>query len=280
MKTFINFNGSILDAALPVIRADNRGYRYGDGVFETMKVWHGKILLEELHFERLKNSLQVLKIKLPSGFTELRLKDEILELCKKNNCDSSARVRLSVSRGNGGLYESNDQLLYLIECSQLEKEPAGFNEIGLTIGIYPDARKSIDAFSNLKSANFLPYAMAALYAKENKWDDCILLNSKERICDATIANVFIIQDGKLITPPLSEGCVAGVMRRKILESDFSGFWLQVKESVLKAEDLLNADEIFLTNAVSGIRWVKQLEEQTYRSEKTQKLFERLLEGSN
>src|SRR5688572_11979564 len=161
MKIFINHNGKIIDAAMPVIRADNRGYRYGDGIFETMKVWDGKILLEELHFERLKNSLRVLKINLPSFLTELRLKEEILELCKKNNCTGSARVRFSVSRGNGGLYDSDDQLQYLIECSPLGKEPADLNEKGLTIGIYPDARKSIDAFSNLKSANFLPYVMAA-----------------------------------------------------------------------------------------------------------------------
>src|SRR5688572_15099995 len=203
MKSFINYNGHLLDEQEPVIKASDRSYRYGDGVFETIKVWKNKILLAELHFERLMVSLQTLKINVPKLVTPERLKNEIIELCGRNKCEEDARVRLSVSRGHGGLYDSDDNFQYLIECQPLSRITGRLNENGLIIDVFPHARKSIDIFSNLKSSNYLPYTMAALYAKEKKLNDCLLLNMHERICDATIANIFWVKDKNVFTPPLS-----------------------------------------------------------------------------
>ncbi len=275
----ISLNGKIIPAEEPALLATNRSYRYGDGLFETMKIIQGKIVLSSLHFERLLTGLALLKFEIPKLFTVEKLQQEILQLCKKNRCDQLSRVRLSVFRGNGGIYDDTGELQYIIECWPVNESVNNINENGLVIDIYPDAKKSCDIFSNLKSANFLPYAMAALYAKENKLNDCLLLNTTGNIADSTIANVFVIKDRIMITPALSEGCINGVMRRKILElqSQIPGLGLHIKESVLSTEDLVNADEIFLTNAMNGIRWVRQIREKTKTNLKTLEIYKQLVQ---
>ena len=272
----ISHNGKILPGDEPVLLADNRGYRYGDGLFETLKVVDGKIRFAEWHFERLFNGLSLLHYEVPRLLTPALLELEILHLCQRNDCSNAARVRLSVFRGNGGLYDEGRGLQYLIECWDLPATHDQLNSNGLVIGIYPSARKSTDIFSNLKSANFLPYSMAAIYAKDQKLNDCLLLNTADRICDSTIANIFTIRNGILQTPPLSEGCVNGVMRRFILETfDKHDSELKVKEEVLTVEDLAAAEEVFLSNAIRGISWVQSFRDSRYTNLKTTAIFDRL-----
>jgi len=251
---FVNINGKILRREEARIKPDDHSYRYGDGLFETMKVVDGKIFLENFHFERLFHGFEILKFQVPEFFLTEKLSAEVTELCRKNQCQESARVRLSISRGNGGLYDGDENLNYVIECSPIKNE----EEKSLVVDIFPDAKKSCDIFSNLKSANFLPYVMAAKFARENNLDDCLVLNVHGRICDATIANVFWIKGEKIFTPPLSEGCVAGVMRRWLIEKlqSASGRY-KLKENACEIKDLENADEIFLTNSVRGIMPVKK-----------------------
>ena len=267
----ICFNGKILAAEEPVLLVSNRGYRYGDGLFETMKIVKGVITLEQFHFERLFAGLSLLKLVSPKLLTKEKLQQEILSLCKKNNCDKLARVRLSFFRGNGGLYDEDKTAQYIIECWLLNESVNKLNENGLVIGVYPDVRKSCDKFSNLKSANFLSYSMAAQYAEENKLNDCIVLNTADNIADSTIANVFIIKNGIVFTPPLTEGCVNGVMRRHVIEGlKVSG--IGYKEEALTVNDLMTADEVFLTNAIKGISWVKQFNDNVYSNEKTVEIY--------
>jgi branched-chain amino acid aminotransferase len=270
---FIVVNGNFIEKNKAALALDDHSYRYGDGLFETMKIANGNILLEEYHFKRLFSGLKTLKIKTPALFTRQKIDEQVKRLCKKNNYEESARVRLSVSRGSGGLYDCDNKFSYLIECWQLEQND--FNENGLVIDIFPDARKSIDIFSNLKSANYLPYVMAALWAKENKLNDALILNQHERICDATIANVFWVKDGKIFTPSLNEGCVAGVMRKKILELTIRNSGFLLLESVLTEDILFQADEVFLTNAITGIRWVKECRRKTYSNTISSKIFAEL-----
>lgn len=277
MKKYFNYNGRFFENDEAVLSIDNHSYRYGDGLFETMKMIKENILLADYHFERLFSGLKILKFTIPSFFTKQKIAEEIKAQCKKNNCEELARVRLSVSRGNGGLYDCDDQFSYLIECSPLEQNNANLNADGLVINIYPDARKSIDDFSNLKSASYLPYVMAAIWAKENKLNDALILNQYKRICDATIANVFWVKDDKILTPPLSEGCVAGVMRRRILDLGFKISDFSINEEVLTKNILLNADEIFLTNAITGIRWVKQCGNKIYDNKIANKIFMELIQ---
>jgi len=272
---FICLNGKILRAEDPVLLASNRGYRYGDALFETMKVASKNILLEAYHFERLFAGLRLLQFEVPKLLTREKLCKEVLLLAEKNHCGNLARIRLSVFRGNGGVYDEERTPQYLIECWPLNESLNRLNENGLIIDVFPAARKSCDSFSHLKSANYLPYTMAAIYAKANKLNDCLVLNTDGNIADATIANVFLIKEGVVITPGPDQGCVNGVMRRHLLEK-MKDAGYSIQENPVSVSTLEEADEVFLTNAISGIRWVKQFREKVYSNNLTVEIYNRFI----
>lgn len=272
---YVNINGKIQAADEPVFLASNRGYRYGDGLFETMKLSQGNILLGAYHFDRLFSGLSLLQYEVPKLFTKEKLKKEITLICEKNNYFKLTRVRLSVFRGNGGLHDEDKSLQYMIECWPLPESVNKLNENGLVIDIYKEIRKATGVFSNIKSANFLPYTMAALFAKENKLNDCLVINTSGNVADSTIANVFIIKQDTMITPALTEGCINGVMRRFLIEKMKEAGY-KVEEATISEADLLAANEIFLTNAVNGIRWVKQFRQKTFTNQKTTEIYNHFL----
>jgi branched-chain amino acid aminotransferase len=271
----ICFNGKIIHADEPVLLAANRGYRYGDGLFETIRLQNGRLLLKDYHFDRLFSGFSILKFNVPARFTRERLEDEILRLCRKNECESLARVRLSVSRGNGGLYDEERALQYLVECWPLNETVNNLNENGLAIDVYTGAEKSCDQFANLKTANFLIYSMAAVYAKENKLNDCLVLNSSGSIADSTTANLFLVKKDTILTPGTGEGCVEGVMRRWLLVN-MRNEGLKVNETTITVNDLKHADEVFLSNAIHGIRWAKQFRDKTYQNSRTTEIYRKFV----
>ena len=273
---YISFNGKITPADQPVLLASNRGYRYGDGLFETMKLDKGVILLEELHFQRLLNGLELLKFDLPKLFSTSKLAAAIIQLAEKNQVLELGRVRLSLFRGNGGLYDADRTVQYLIECWSLPDSFSRLNENGLEIGIYPDARKQVDLFSGLKSANFLPYTMASLYAKENKLNDCLLLNQDGHIADSTIANLFIVKDGQFLTPGPEQGAVDGVMRKYLVREMLAAGY-KVTEAPVSVSALEAADEVFLTNAIHGIKWVRRFGNTIYNNRYSSEIYSRLIQ---
>jgi branched-chain amino acid aminotransferase len=272
---FICLDGKIITAAEPVFMRDNRSFRYGDGLFETLKMINGRILLKEFHFERLFTSLHILQYRIPASFTDSLLEDLIKRLAEKNNCTNLCRVRLTVFRGNGNLYPDPGQMNYSIECNPLDPAINSFNEQGYSIGIYPHVQKSCDLFSNVKSASFLPYVMGALYAEENKLDDCLLTNTKGSISDATMANIFLIHSRKMSTPALTEGCINGVIRKYLL-GKFRELGYECRETEIHQQDLLTADELFLTNAIHGIRWVKNFGSTSYSCSFTRKIYDEFI----
>lgn len=275
MSIFFTCNNKFYNEDEPVISASNRSFRYGDGLFETMKMVNGEIILKQLHFERLFAGMEALQFSKPQNFTFLFLEEQIKLLCKKNQHSKCARVRLTIFRGNGGLYDAkNNDPNYIIESWSLENKME-LNSNGLTIDIYQDAKKSCDKFANIKTNNFLPYVMAAMYAKKNKLNDCILLNTHQRICDTTIANVFIIKNQIIYTPSLTEGCIAGIIRRWVIENLKTSF--QINEKPISLQDLANADEVFLTNSIHDIRWVKQAGSATCTCDVTRKVHKQFVE---
>lgn len=278
MYTRFQYNDILYAEGSRVMTPDNRGFCYGDGLFETLRFTNEKIHLEELHFDRLFKGLAFLSFELPKFFTPAYLAKSVEKVCKYNKYDK-ARVRITVFRDNGGLYDVNNHYpQHIIQASALENADFELNEKGLTTGIYPDARMSMDIFSNLKSKNYLPYTSAALYARKKDWNDIFLLNAAGRICDASIANVFIVKDQVVYTCPLTEGCIAGVMR-KFLLATLPGHGFKCQEKNLTEEDLLAADEVFLTNAIKGIRWVARCGDSSYTNQLTTRIFDKLLKKS-
>ena len=277
MKT-VCLNGRFFPAGQPVLTAANRSYRYGDGLFETLLCRAGEPRLGTYHFERLFTGMELLGMETGKWFTRTKLEADIQELCRRNETYDTARVRLSVFRGEGGLYDEDRGTGYLIESWALEAGAPRWNENGLVIGVYPDARKSTDRFSSLKSANFQPYSLAANYAKQHRLNDALVLNDKERIADSTIANVFLVFGNEIATPPLSEGCVSGVMRRHLLDK-LPSLGFKVVERPFYPHELKDATELFLTNAIHGLRWVRECGEAGYECTRTREIYRQLFQPS-
>jgi branched-chain amino acid aminotransferase len=276
MSSVINFNGKYLSDDTPIVGAGSRALRYGDGLFETIKIYHKHIVHEELHFSRLFEGLALLGFDLPKSMTRDALRESILQTAKKNNVEHGARVRLAFFRTDGGLYDpEHHRPNVLIQAWPLPPQCGTLNVNGLVTGVYKLARKSCDAFSNVKSASHLPYVMAAMYAKKMKWNDAFVLNAFNRVSDSSIANVFIIKQKKLFTPPLAEGCIAGVTRRFLLR-ELPQYGFEIEEKPLSVADIENADECFLTNAISGIRWVKEFQDKQFTNGMTRELFDQFV----
>lgn len=275
-ELFFIYNNKFYPENTPVIGSGNRSLRYGDGLFETMKMVKGKIINKDFHFERLFGGLSLLQFDVPENFDADFLLEKIIKLVKKNSHTASARIRLMIFRGNGGIFDpENLRPNFIIESWPLPDEMQ-LNENGLVVDVFPGAKKSCDSFSNLKSNNYLPYVMSGLYAKKNKLNDCIVLNCFNRVCDSAIANVFIIKKDKIFTPPLSEGCVAGTMRRWILER-FGLKKYKILEKNLSINDIESADEFFLTNSIYNLRWVKAFKEKEFGNKISREIYNHILQ---
>ena len=183
---YFNFNGKIFESNTDIIGPDNRGLRYGDGLFETIKFKNNELILADEHFARLWKGMQLLKFDIPKLFTTENIQEQIIQLLKKNK-QTAARVRLSVIRGDGGLYDvKNHSPVYMIQSWPMATDNTSLNENGLQLCIYTGAKKMIDSFCNIKHNNYLPYFMGALFAKEQQCNDAVIVNNHDRICDSTI----------------------------------------------------------------------------------------------
>jgi branched-chain amino acid aminotransferase len=270
--SFLNYNGQFYNEDEALISANNRSFRYGDGFFETMKMLNEKIILRDYHFERLFSSLELMQFEKPGYFTPEYFEHQIKTLVEKNNHSKITRVRLMIFRGDGELYgEQNNFPNYIIQTWQRSETYNQLNNEGFVIDIFKDARKACDNYSHIKHNNYLLCVMAALWAKKNNLNDALVLNPYERIADATIANIFIVKDGRVKTPALTEGCISGVVRRYLLKC-MREEGIPVEETSIIADDVLQAREVFLTNTAYGIRWVRKCGKSEYANDFTQRLY--------
>jgi branched-chain amino acid aminotransferase len=256
MSAYININGKVTPLSDGGVRVDSRAFRYGYGLFETMLMIGGRIRLRELHWDRLQAGMVALGIDCSSHFMD-EVKDAVARLAGKNGHEQLGRVRVQVWPGSGGLYDDVPfKAEYCIESFPLSEDVLELNKNGLVVGIAKGITKAYDTYSHIKTCSALPYAMASRQAKRERWNDALLLNQEGRIVDSTIANVFWIVDNKASTPPISDGCVAGVMRRHLLDA-LPGMGYGVVEESLGPQDIGKAEVIFLTNAIRGIKWVRE-----------------------
>lgn len=275
-ELFININGDLIQEEKPVLKIKNRAFCYGDALFETM-LWHNnKILFLEDHIERLFRGMKILKMEAPQLFSADYFQKQIAGLILKNKFEGDARVRLQVFRNDGGYYTPTNNLAgYVISAEQLNSSGYKLNDTGLLIEIFTELKKPANPLSNFKNSNSLIYVLAGIYAKEKQLDDCLILNTDEKIVDATGSNVFIVKDKIITTPPLSDGCVDGIMRKNLLRL-LKNETYRVEEKSVSEKEILNADEVFITNAVSGIRWVGKFREKKYQNVFSTFLYEKLL----
>ncbi|MCC6769408.1 MAG: aminotransferase class IV [Bacteroidia bacterium] len=271
---YICLNGRFVQEQ-QVLSPDNRAFRYGDGLFETMRLRQGNLLWVHSHFERLLAGMFTLGID-SSLFNPVEISRQILELASLNQI-SNGRVRVAVFREEGGNYKpESDRFEYIITISPLPDENYRLNTKGLRLGLYTEIRKPANMLSTLKSSNALLYVMASRYARDHSFDEVLILNEQGRICEASSSNVFLIfPGGRIISPASSEGILPGVMRKNIIvRMKEAGF--QVEETQVLPEDLYRAEEIFLTNAIQGFRWVLSYRERRYYKNQVQEINNLLL----
>lgn len=268
---FINLNGHLLSADETAITTANRAFRYGYGLFETMLARDGEIELKEYHWKRLFAGMATLHFDIPALMTPASLEGEIHHTITKNAITDTCRIRLQVYAGEGGMYRAHSQKPeFTIMCSPVAAHITQLNENGLQVGIAAGVKKSADILSNIKSCNALIYAIAAQQAEQEKWNDALICNTDGHIIESTIANIFWIKGHNVYTPPLSDGCVAGVMRRHVIKQ-LTANGYTVQEKSLDYQTLLQADEIFLTNAIRKIKWVRTIGNKLYQNEQIKKI---------
>lgn len=258
----INLNGRIFSAEAPLLSTSNRAFRYGDGLFESIRVFEGALPFFGKHWQRLRTGMGVLKFEIPAHFSSEFFQNEIAKLTENQG---NWRIRLTVFRSGGGLYTpASNAPEFLIEATPMPGHQFELNPTGLTIGIFDEIRLPTFPSSHLpflqsfKTCNALPFVLAGIFKKEKSLDDCLLLNAAGRIACGSSSNVFLVKNSELLTPPLPEGCVAGTMRSMVLDVAKS-LKIRALEVAIGPEDLPKADEIWLTNAMQGIRWAGQVE---------------------
>jgi branched-subunit amino acid aminotransferase/4-amino-4-deoxychorismate lyase len=262
-KYIVNLNGTLISAKEPVFTVDNRGFRYGDGLFESMRVINNNIHLFDIHFKRFSAGCDKLKLKLAKEWTKEYFYEQIKELLKEKGLGSNARVRLSFFRTKGGFYEpASSKAEFLIEAEPMKEHGYPLNEEGYALDLYNEMEKPTNLFSTFKTSNSLIYVLAAIYKKEHKLDDCFILNSKSRVIETIDSNIFLVKNGEISTPPTTEGCVAGVMREYLL-SVMEANDIKYHKTPIALEDLFSAEEVFLTNSIHGVQWVKSYKVKEY-----------------
>ncbi len=259
----VNYNGNIFPADQPIFNATNRAFRYGDGLFETIRVFEGQMPFFQRHWQRLTSGCRILGLDSPANFSPNFFKNEIAKLTNNNG---NWRIRLSVWRSGGGLYTPHSNLPeFLIEASSLTNSTFELNELGLEVCIFqkyllPQTTLNYDLQPPcvplpIKTNSALLQVLAASAKKEAGLDDCLMLNTAGQLACATSSNLFWVKNSELFTPPINAGAVAGTMRATIL--DMAGqLGIRCNEQSISPDELSLADEIFLTNAIQGIRWVR------------------------
>lgn len=262
---FVNCNGNYYSLNEPALSAANRSFLYGDGLFESMRMINEKIMFLEEHIHRLKQGMNALHIQTPSYFNISFLTDKIIELAAKNGINKHARIRLNVFRKEGGFYApEDDNAGWLISINQASEIRYEINSMGLHIDIFPELKKSVNKLSSFKTCNALIYVLAGVWKNARNLDEVLILNENNRICEGLNANVFMLTNNQVITTPVSEGCIEGVMRNQVINI-IKERNILFSEAKIEISDMNSADEIFLTNASSGLRWVSAYKNNRYFS---------------
>ncbi|WP_138434211.1 aminotransferase class IV [Winogradskyella algicola] len=275
----VNFNGKLVNSNNAILTSENRGYKYGDALFETLKVVNGKIFFWEDHYFRLMASMRIMRMDIPMNFTMEFLEAEILKTIDANNLsNTSARVRLNVDRGEGGKYlpDETSKVAFNI-IAETFNEPFYSVKVGQTyeVDLYKDFFIAPGLLSGLKNNNKAIQVMGSIYAKENDLENCLVLNTNKSVIEALNGNLFLVKGDKIKTPPLEDGCLKGVMRKQVLEILSKDVNLYTEESSISPFELQKADELFITNVIKGIVPISKYRKKTYGNDFAKKLVDKL-----
>ena len=272
----VNYNGTIQNSSTINIE-NNRGFLVGDSVFETIKVLNNKVLFLEDHYFRLMASMRIFRMEIPMNFTMEFFEEQILLLIYSDtNETTSFRVRFSVYRkGNGFFLPTTNDVEYVITSSTLENDLYSIEDKAYEVELYKDAYITKQLFSTLKSNNKIVQITGSIFAFENGYDNCLLLNDEKNIVEALQGNLFMLMGKTLITPPISDGCLNGIMRKQILAITKKIENIAVIEQSISPFDLQKADELFVTNVIKGIQPISKYRKKEYEVELAKDILIRL-----
>ena len=273
----INSNGELLSEQQAKLSVFNRGLAYGDAVFETIKTLNGKILFWEDHYFRLMASMRILRMEIPMEFTPEFLESQILELLNHNTSNSNSfRVKLTVFRKQGGFYTplTND-VNYFITAFSLESDLYLFNSAAYKVELFKDFYVTPGLLSTLKTNNKVLNVLGSIYAKENQYDNCLLLNTNKSIVEALNGNLFLVKGNIIKTPPLEDGCLKGIMRKQVLEILKKIPEFECIEASISPFELQKADELFVTNVIQGIQPITGFRKKSFSSKVSQSILAKL-----
>ncbi|CAM1372782.1 aminotransferase class IV [Tenacibaculum xiamenense] len=265
----INLNGTVISPNEVSLSNENRAFKYGDGVFETIKVQNNKVVFFEDHYFRLMASMRMLRMKIPMTFTLEFLQEEILKTVNAITSDSRTfRARLTVYRKDGGLYlPKTNEVDYLIDVAPIDVKS---KEV-YTVDLFKDFYNYSGLLSTVKTTNRMLNTIASVFADENDLDNCILLNENKGVVEVTNGNIFVVKGNVIKTPALTEGCIKGVIRKKIIEIIGKNPDYTLEETSISPFEIQKADEVFITNAIVGVQSVTNYRKKKFSQEITQKL---------
>jgi branched-subunit amino acid aminotransferase/4-amino-4-deoxychorismate lyase len=272
---FINFNGAILPAEQAVMTIANRGFRYGDGLFESMRWMKAELKFADLHADRIRRGMKILKLDGYSQVDTYFIRENVAELIRRNKTGPNARVRFTVFRDSGGLYNPDrNKMGYAIEVTKIAESEYTSNNRGLIVDIFDEVPKPINILSNLKTNNSLVYVLAGVFKDQHSLDEVLILNQNGFLCEAMSSNIFVVYNSEIYTPALTEGCIAGVMRHVVMklakENNLNIIEAQINPAVLD-----QAEEVFVTNAAKGVQWVMGYNNKRYFNEMSRLLLDKL-----
>ncbi len=273
----INFNGSIVSNNDNLL-TNNRAFLYGDAVFETVKIVNSKILFLEDHYFRLMSSMRIVRMEIPMNFTMEFLEEQIITLANFNNIATSSRARITVYRNDGGYYlPKNNLVSFLIAVEGLEDVSYSINQKEYVVDLYTDFYVTKQLLSSIKTTNKLINITASIYANENDLDNCLLLNESKNVIEALQGNLFMLKGKTLVTPPVSDGCLNGVMRKQILNLAKTIETIEVLEESISPFELQKADELFVTNVIKGIQPITKYRKKDFKTDFATLLLRKLNE---
>jgi len=249
----VNFNGTLVEFSANFLNQNNRGLKYGDSLFEAIRVVNSHVYFLEEHYLRLMSSMRILRMEIPMDFTMEFLEKEILKTLETKEVHNSYRVRFTVYRNDGGLYlPETNTVSYCIEAKKLDSPFYILNDSEYEVELFKDFYVNKDMLSNLKTNNRILNVVGSVFAKENNYHNCLLLNGDKMVVEALNGNIFLISGNTIKTPPLKDGCLNGILRKKIIEILYKSDAYEVKEESISPFELQKADELFVTNTISGI----------------------------
>ena len=276
----VNFNGTIQENSAVVIES-NRGFLVGDAIFESIKVVHNKVLFLEDHYFRLMASMRICRMEIPMLLTMEYFEAQILQLIASLPKSNSFRIRFSVFRTAEGFYAPvSNEVEFIVTAIPLQQDVYQIEKEQYEVELYKDFYVPKQLLSTLKTNNKMLQIVGNVFTKENGYDNCLVLNDEKNVVEALQNNIFMKCGNEIVTPPITEGCLNGIMRKQVLELLKKKEGIVVKEAVISPFDLQKADELFLTNVISGIQPITKYRKKSYSIDFSKELVQLLNSSLN